>query len=412
MALPYLATLGWQAEVLAVAPEFVEAARDEALGRQIPPEIPVHRVPAISPVWARRRGWGSLARRAYSFLRERGFQLLAGRRFDLVFFSTSQFGVLPLGLEWLRRTGTPYVLDFQDEWVSDYYGRHPLVAPPGGRFKYTASRALAALQEGPVVRNSAGIVTVSERYKTNLLRRHRRLVASRLHVLPFGGAPEDFESDAIRRAEPGFFRPGRGINWVYVGRGGPAMELAARAFFMALSRALQDDIVCVTSLRLHCLGTAYATGDRARPTFAPLAKAAGVASLVHEETARLPHFTALRCLRDADAIIVFGSDDPGYAASKIMPCLFARRPLLGIFHESSDCVRVLQQTGGGTTVTFSTGEKADVLADRIFHNWFAPRRFLHAPDVSRELLAPHTAFAMTRRLCAIFDEACVARCSA
>ena len=121
MALPYLAENGWEAEVLAVAPEFVEAPLDPELAAALPEGTTVHRVPALPQRWTRRLGWGSLARRAYSFLKRRGNELLASGRFDLIFFSTSQFGVLPLALDWRKRHGVPYILDFQDEWMSDYY---------------------------------------------------------------------------------------------------------------------------------------------------------------------------------------------------------------------------------------------------------------------------------------------------
>ena len=405
MALPYLAAHGWQAEVLAVGPEFVEAPVDPSLSAIIPPGIRVHRVLATSPRCTRRHGWGSLARRAYPFLRERGLELLMEGRFDLVFFSTSQFGVLPLALDWRRRTGTPYVLDFQDEWISDYYVRHPHVTPPGGRLKYALSRTLARWQEGGVVRQAGQIVVVSGRYKTNLLRRHRSLNPANLHVLQFGGAAEDFDLARMPGTTQDFFRIGNGTNWTYVGRGGPAMRLAATAFFLALQRALRERRIDRGGFRLHCLGTDYATGDRARETFTPLAAEAGVAPQVREQTARLPYFTALRCLREADALVVFGSDDPGYAASKLMPYILARRPLLGIFHQASDCVNLMRETGAGVTVTFTSGEPAANVAGRIFDAWFASHQFARQPVVAREALADHAASEMSRKLCAIFHAA-------
>jgi hypothetical protein len=406
MALPHLAENDWEAEVLAVAPEYVEAPLDSDLAATLPLDAIIHRVRAIPPRWTRLFGWGSLARRAYPFLRQRGNQLLVNGRFDLVFFSTSQFGVLPLAEEWKKRHGVPYVLDFHDEWVSDYHQQHRATKPPGGRFKYSLSRALARWQEGEVVRNAAQIVSVSDRYNSNLAARHPGLSPEQMHVLPFGGAEADFERLAADRISQKFFQPGREINWVYVGRGGPAMRLATTAFFFALRRAIVAGAVDKKKLRLHFIGTDYATGTRARPSFTPIAREFGLESMVREETARVPHFTALQCLRDADALIVPGSDDSGYTASKIFPYILARRPLLGIFHRESSCLRILDEMGAGTTVPFNRDDDIPAIADPIYHRWFTGRASDRTPEWSPESFAPHGARAMARKLTRIFHAAC------
>jgi hypothetical protein len=407
MALPYFAENGWeQVEVLTVAPEYVEAPLDPALAAALSPNAVIHRVRAIPQRWTRPFGWESLARRAYPFLRRRGNELLANGRFDLVFFSTSQFGVLPLAVEWKKRHGVPYVLDFHDEWVSGYYQRHRETKPPGGLFKYSLSRALARWQEGEVVRNAAQIVSVSERYNANLAARHPGLNPEHLHVLPFGGAEADFERLAADRISQEFFKPGREINWVYVGRGGPSMRLATTAFFFALRRAIVARAVDKRKLRLHFIGTDYATGTRARPSFTPIAREFGLESMVREETARVPHFTALQCLRNADALIVPGSDDPGYTASKIFPYILARRPLLAIFHRESSCLRILDEMGAGTTVPFGLDDDIPAIADRIYHRWFAAHAFDQTPEWSPESFVPYGTRAMTRKLTGIFHAAC------
>jgi hypothetical protein len=305
----------------------------------------------------------------------------------------------------LRQHNVPYVLDFQDEWAGDYYRDHPAVRPPGGRFKYRISHVLGRWQEGATVRRAAQIVSVSARYNLNLRARHPCLDSARFHVLPFGGAEADFEVLRHRRFEHNLFAPGVGTNWVYVGRGGPTMELAARAFFLALRRAVEEQLT-PTDLQLHFIGTAYATGVHASPTFVPLGARIVPRIPMREQTTRLPHFNALQCLHDADAILVFGADDPGYSASKIAPCLFARRPILGIFHRGSHGADLLEESGAGTAVVFVQGDTAEMMADRVYDTWFRPQRFRHSPQVSASLLAGCDSFAMTRKLAHIFAYAC------
>jgi hypothetical protein len=405
LMIPHLAADGWEADILTVRPEFVEAPLDAELAATLPRELRIHGVLASSPRATRRWRWGSLARRAYAQLKARGDELLAGGRFDLVFFSTCQFGVLMLGPRWLRRHGVPYVLDFHDEWAGDYYRRHPAVRPPGGHFKYRVSHALARWQEGPVVRQAAQIVSVSARYNVNLRARHPQLDPARLHVLPFGGAESDFEVLKRRRFHHNFFTSGVNTNWVYVGRGGPTMEFAARTFFLALQRAAEEQLV-PADLCLHFIGTDYATGPRASTTFVPIGRGIAPRIPMREQTERVPHFTALQCLHDADAILVFGADDPGYSASKLAPCLFAGKPVLGIFHEGNHGANLLKETGAGVAVTFSSDDSPQFVAERIHQEWFFPQCFRRSSRLPTAALAACGSAAMTRRLTRIFTAAC------
>jgi hypothetical protein len=153
---------------------------------------------------------------------------------------------------------------------------------------------------------------------------------------------------------------------------------------------------------LHFIGTDYAPGDLARKTVEPIAIECGVGDIVREHPHRIPYFEALQCLLDADALIVPGSDDPGYTASKIYPYILAQKPLLAIFHEMSSVVSVLEATKAGTVVTFKTGEEIDQVSKAISANWL--RNLLPVtPKTDWEAFIPYTARKMTHRQCAIFD---------
>jgi glycosyltransferase involved in cell wall biosynthesis len=406
LALAHLGENGWAAEVLTVRPEDVEGIIDPDLAEALPAGSLVHPASALPLRWTRRLGWGSLAHRAYLHLRSRGSALLATGRFDLVFFSTTQFGVLPLALYWKRRFGVPYVLDFQDEWVSSYYRDHPEVTPPGGAFKYGLSQWLARCQEWAVVQGAAQIVSVSQAYVDRLRASYPQLSQTTLHVLPFGGSPDDFAYLERRKVRQDFFDPADGRqHWVYVGRGGSDMHHAASAFFLAWRQAIDARLLAADGLRVHFIGTSYAPGKTARKSFAPLARAHGLEELVTEHPTRVPYFVALQCLRQADALIVFGSDDEGYTASKIHPYLLAGKPLLAIFREESSVVNVLRATGAGSLVTFAAETSIEQTAQQIFQAWRQPRAFAQIPVMSAEPFSPYSAETMTRRLAEIFNHA-------
>ena len=59
---------------------------------------------------------------------------------------------------------------------------------------------------------------------------------------------------------------------------------------------------------------------------------------------------ALTVQTRASAILMMGSSERHYTASKLYPALLARRPLLAVYHEESTVVDVLRRVGTAPTV--------------------------------------------------------------
>jgi hypothetical protein len=403
MALPYFEQFGWRPTVLAVAAEHVEGGLDPLQEQMLPKNVRIVRTGALPVRWMRLAGIRGLAYRAFGQLRRTGDELLRAEKFDLVFVSTTLFPVMTLGRRWKRRHNVPYVLDFQDPWWSDYYERHPGKHPPGGRLKYGFSQWLARRNEPPTVRDAAHVVSVSTAYVQQFLLRYPDLPAERFTTLPFGASELDFSSLANLGVSQSVFDPRDGKeHWVYIGRGGEDMAFAVRAFFTALKRYADEHSNLSERLRLHFIGTDYAPKNRARKTVEPLARECGVDKLVTEQTGRLPYFTTLRCLSDAEALFIPGSDDPGYTASKLYPYVLAKKPLLAVFHKASSVVDILRRTNAGKVVTFGDGRELGDVAKEIYREWFAFSP-LPAPQTDWDAFSPYTARSMTRQLCHVFD---------
>lgn len=405
MALSYFQEFGWEATVLAVSAEQVEGSLDPVMEETLPANVRIVRVGALSARWRRVFGFSGLAYRAFSPLKRMGDQLLRTGNFDLVFFSTTLFPVMTLGPVWKRRHHVPYVLDFQDPWLSDYYERHPDKRPPGGRLKYGISRWLARRNEPRAVRRAGHIVCVSPEYVATFGRRYPDVPAERFTTLPFGAPELDFAILPGLRVSKSVFDAKDGKeHWVYAGRGGDDMAFAVRAFLTALKRYADEQADLAERLHIYFIGTDYAPKERARKTIEPLARECGVTALVTEQTDRLPYFETLKCLIEADALVIPGSDDPGYTASKLYPYILARKPLLAVFHESSSVVDVLRRTKAGCVVTFNSEKKITEVAAEIYEKWFCQRP-LPAPATDWSAFAPFTARSMTEKLCAVFDRA-------
>src|ERR1043165_942471 len=273
MSLPYFEQFGWRPTVLAVRPECVEGVLDPLLAQTLPKEARVARTRALPVRWMRLAGVGSLAYRAMGHLRRAGQAMLRNEEFDLVFFSTTLFPIMSLGPRWQRELGVPYVLDFQDPWLNDYYHQNKELRRPGGWLKYGFSHWLAGRQEPPIVRGARHVVCVSEAYSRQFLHRYPDLTEARFTTLPFGAPELDFASLSGLGVTQSAFDPKDGReHWVYIGRGGADMSFAARAFFMALKRHRDGHPEVQDRLRVHFIGTDYAPKKRARKTIEPLAR--------------------------------------------------------------------------------------------------------------------------------------------
>lgn len=408
LALPRLREHGWDPVVLAVAPDCVEGAvLDPLLEQTYPPEIRVVRTRGLSPKLTRPLGFGSLWLRCGAALRRAGERLLAEQAFDLVFFTTTQFDAFALGPRWLRRFGVPYVLDYQDPWVNDYY-RLRGVRPPGGPIRYWLSQYTARRREPAAVLQAAAIVSVSSAYGPDLAARYPGMDAGRVRHIPFGASPADFEVARRHRPERPLVPFGDGrAHFVYTGRCGADMAVSLRLLFRAFRRHLELAPADAARMHFHFIGTDYAPPPLGRHWVLPVAEQEGVAGHVSEHCQRVPYFDTLHYLDRADALVVVGSDDPSYSASKIFPYLLARRPLLTIAHRDSLMLSLARSQGLACSYGFDRASADDdrTVVEAIRRDWFGQEGWRRPPVTDAAALAAHTAEGMTARLVEVFNQA-------
>lgn len=407
LMLPYLRDLGWEPTVLAIHPDFVEGVPiDPLLKDSYAEDIPVIRTKGISSKITRLLGFGGLWKRCGRQFTQAGDRLLSSQKFDLVFISSSQFDAFNLGPRWLKHFGVPYVLDFQDPWVNDYYDVHN-IRPPGGKLKYWWSQLSAHRNEPIAVKQAAGIVCVSESYGPTLLHRYPGLKSNKFLSLPFGASEIDMQIARNHRPHHLLVSFGDGnIHHVYAGRCTANMRPALDLLFSAFKLYLQTNPAQAKRHRFHFIGTDYAPVGLARFNVMPAAQAADVSDYVTEHTARVSYYDALFYITHADALIVLGSDDLSYNASKMSPYLLAQRPVIVIAHEESQMLGLAHEyegiEGHGYNNHPTVPDKGSI---RIIHDrWFAGNH-CQKPTTTIET-NPHflTASLMTKKLTRIFDQ--------
>lgn len=402
ISLPYFSEFGWKPVVLAVDPKYIEAINDPLLLEIIPSDIVIHRVTALPVYWTRKIGVGNLGLRAFPFLYKTGCELIKKYSANLIYFSTTMFPVMTLGRIWKRQFGVPYVLDIQDPWVSDYYENKPKSERPP---KYWLAQCMHKILEPWTLKKINGIIAVSEVYHEILRNRYSCIPEELCRTIPFGASNFDFEIAAKIDGNNPYFQRGDGfIHGVYVGVLGKIMMRTCFAICLAFRQGLEENPELFLKVRLHFIGTDYAPAKRAKATIRPIAEKLKLGEYIQEDTQRVSYFTALNLLRDANFLIVPGSDDPGYTASKIYPYILAQKPLLAIFHKGSSVVNILRTIQAGNVVTFTNEISTISLAQSVFEQWTKFLRCLpFEPKTNWEAFRPYMARETTRQQCELFD---------
>jgi hypothetical protein len=226
-------------------------------------------------------------------------------------------------------------------------------------------------------------------------------------VIPLGFEPDDFES--LRRRSPyvARFDPSDGlVHLCYVGTLLPTGLDTLRLLLRALAQARRED-PAAGRLRLHFFGTSnQSVADRDRVL--PIARECGVAEWVTEAPGRLDYLEALSVLTHASAILLLGTSERHYTASKLYPALLARRPLLALFHEASSVVSILKTAGAEPTVRVVAYrdrplDEANVAAVACHLRALAADSTYRDDDVVLERIADLSARRLARRLSDILD---------
>jgi hypothetical protein len=402
-SLPYYARHDWRVTVLCVDAESADGIYDPTLASSLPEGLPIVRVRAWREAVCRRLGIGGLGYRSLLPLYRAGRRLLRREQFDIVFFSTTVFPSFVLGRLWKRRGGCRIVFDFQDPWYTEKIPYTPETAPGGWR-KYRLDRWLARHLERFALRSADHVISVSAGYVEQLARRYPRLDRSMFTVLPFGAAAEDYELVRRIRLEPKKIWLSGQVRWVSVGRAGPDMDSVLEALFMAMARIRCDEPIIADGLRLAFVGTNYAPPERTWKLVEPIASACGVADLVEEHSQRIPYFEAISLYAASDGILLIGSADADYTASKLLTCVLSTKPILALFHRRSLVSEIAKQFPNVFLASFDEtpaepGFRAQVATGLAWlHN--AP---YSDPAAIAAAMEEWSAEALTRRQCAIFD---------
>lgn len=358
MGLPYYRSNEWEPTVLAVDPDRVDALRESELMATVPKDVRVVTCSAWPLRWTRRIGLGNIGIRGFTALYRAGAELLRREKFDLVFFSNTQFITFALGPLWRARFGVPFIIDVQDPWRTDYYERKGSRKPPGG-WKYQFARFQAWALEGFTFRRSAGVMSVSESYIDDLRRRYPEFNAP-AEVLGFGASENDVAFARRGPPSPNAYERSPGeLHFLYTGASGPVMPHALMVLFDGLRKYAERHPERARRLQFHFFGTSYVAPGKGVASVMPIAEACGVPGHVDEIPHRLGHLECMRLQTEADILLLPGSSDLAYSPSKIYPYYLSGNPILGLVFRDSVMERLLDDLNCAYMVRFREHESKE-----------------------------------------------------
>jgi hypothetical protein len=399
----HLPEFGWNPIVLATDPRCYEWTVDPENENLLDPALEIVRTGALPLKWTRKLSFGDLGLRTLWHHWRALSRICRQRRVDLIFISVPPNTPIVLGRLAHARFGIPYILDYNDPILTEYYWKLPRAQRPP---KWALVYAMYRFLEPFALKRVDQLVGVDNSYMAGLFANYEWLNGVKATPVAFGVEPSDFEyvrqhprSNLIFNRTDGYFHISS------VGRGGPDMIAPLRALFEAIRIGRQSAPDLYKRVRIHFVGTTYAPKAEGLYQVLPVARECGVDDIVEELPGRVQHLDAIQLLLDSDALVVVGSEAPHYTASKIFPYILAAKPLLAIFHEESSAVKLLQETCAGNAVTFGTDRPLLSVVGEID---MAFQKLLRLPTGWRpptnwEKFEPYTARAVTARLAEVFD---------
>ena len=397
----HLPAFGWAPEILTVDGRHYEEPPDAEIDGLLPHDVPVTRVGALSASWTRKLGIGDLGMRGYFHLKRELRRAISRNRPDLLFLPGPPWHTMRLGPAMREEFGVPYVLDYIDPWVN--------AIGDDGRWWTKAYwfRRMAIALEPRAARGASQIVAVSDGTNEGVRAWYPDIPADRFTGIPYGFEASDFDALRERPRPNPYWKSGDGnLHLVYVGAMLPNGYETLRAILGAVRLLREREPEFGERLRLHFFGTTY-DPKAERGLVAPVAAEMGLAEIVDERPRRIPYLDALNVLCSADGILGMGSTERHYTASKIFPCILARRPLLAVYHAASSVCDIVNDARAGALVTYDdearAGSRVEAIADAL--------RRLHSPGgydaeaVRWDSFEQYSAESMTRRLAAVFERA-------
>lgn len=350
----YIREFCWKPVVLTVKANYFEEDPDPNFKLTFTRDFQEYRVDALPLL--KPRIIGDIGLRAFVQLYRAALKIVHSGQIEFIWIPIPSFYTALLGRFIYRKTKVPYGIDYIDPWVRDISSRND--------WKHRISNWLARILEPVAVKKAALITGVSYEYYKPVLDRNftKRRVLSLdersvqqfsssavqrfksptnlplFHsAFPYGFDPNDHQIKLDTIQYP-WSKEENVKPWIYAGAFLPNSRLFIQVFFEVIGEmrrvGMWDE-----KIRLHFIGTGSYSGKSIKE----YAQERGIDDIVKEDRSRYPYLHALNFLAASDTVMVVGSTEKHYTASKVYQALLSERPVWAIFHQESSAVKVMKE---------------------------------------------------------------------
>ncbi len=315
---------------------------------------------------------GDIGLRAFKYLKKEALKIIKEKKIDFIWIPIPSFYVAVLGRILHDKTGIPYGIDYIDPWVRDISNRKNLRA--------ILSNVTAKILEPYAVKKASLISGVSKAYYQPVIERNFKKHKPVDVAMPYGFDPNDhkiilenikYPWDAYKNCKP----------LVYAGAFLPLSGYFTKLLFKSIKK-LREQGNLDPQIKLFFIGT----GNYTHKSITDYAKEAGIEDLVIEIRERYPFLHILNFLSQAHGVLVIGSTEKHYTASKIFQSILSNRPVFSIFHNQSSAVQILKECNAAQyTVKYQPKQSEKDFLEQIeqtFYN-FIEQKNAWQPDITK-----------------------------
>ena len=349
----FLNHFDWKVRVLTVKANHFEEAPDKDFKSTFSSNFEVSRVNAF-PI-SKPRLIGDIGIRAFFQLYKKGKEIIRQEKPDFLWIPIPSFYTSLLGRLLHDKTGIRYGIDYIDPWVRDLTNQKSI--------KAHLSQLVARRFEPFAIKKASLISGVSLPYYQDVIKRNFPKIGSQLGstslttsprqpvprnphtnlpftdvAMPYGFDPNDHAVKVENIQFPWKNKKERKI-WLYAGAFLPNSHLILQAFFESIKN-LRKVNKWDEETDLWFIGT----GNYPSKTIEAYAKDFNLTDIVTEHRRRYPFLHVLNFLAEVDTVMIIGSTEKHYTASKTFQALLSQRPVVAAFHIESSAIQVMAET--------------------------------------------------------------------
>lgn len=356
--LPYF---DWHPIVLTVKNEFYEEKPDWDIIKTVSSQTEVIYTKArkINKI----RIIGDIGIRSFNFLKKEALKIINEKNIDFIWIPIPSFYTAVLGRILYNKTKIPYGIDYIDPWIRNISNRR--------NFRAILSNTFARILEPYSVKKASLISGVSYHYYKPVLDRNFKNKQIENVAMPYGFDPNDHKIKLENLQLPWDNYPNC-KPLIYAGAFLPLSGYFIKLLFKSIKELIDEDKFD-KNIRLFFIGT----GNYSHKSITEYAKEENIQDFVVEIRERFPFLHIQNFLSNSAGVIVIGSTEKHYTASKIFQSLLSEKPVFSIFHNQSSALQILRESNAlNYTVEYFENDIDEVFQNNIkvcFNDFVSPK---------------------------------------